>query len=438
MFGNKHDIKKIILVIGDLAAAYLALFATLYLRYGANDFRGEWLRHFQPFSLSFLLWLVVFFIVGLYELDRVRSRLNLLSRLGEALAASFLISLAIFYLSTDYHITPKTNLAIAMAIFGMLVVGWRLLAIKLFARTEFRNTLLFLGDAPEASELCEVLNVNPLLGWTCLGVFAELPSADLPQSDTIIVSHLLGGRETLTRALYGRFFAATTITDFPSFYESIRRSVPASALSEQWVLSNLATRDIAAYDHVKRPLDAALAAILLIPALPIMALVALAVRLGGPGPIFYTQERVGRGGKTFRIIKFRTMRPDAEKEGAVFASKGDPRVTPIGKFLRATRLDELPQLWNILRGEMSFVGPRPERPEFERKLAETMPVFPVRHIIRPGLTGWAQVNDRYAASDEDHLRKLRHDLYYLKHRSLMLDLSVILKTFYSVLKRQGQ
>ena len=171
--------------------------------------------------------------------------------------------------------------------------------------------------------------------------------------------------------------------------------------------------------------------------LPIIPLVALAVRLDSKGPVFFKQERVGRGGETFWVYKFRTMRQDAEAGGAKWAGKDDPRITRIGKFLRKTRLDEIPQLWNVLKGDMSFVGPRPERPEFVQWLNEAIPYYNMRHIIRPGLTGWAQVRYEYGASLEQTKEKLTYDLYYVKHMSLALDLLIAFETIKIVLLRRG-
>jgi exopolysaccharide biosynthesis polyprenyl glycosylphosphotransferase len=171
---------------------------------------------------------------------------------------------------------------------------------------------------------------------------------------------------------------------------------------------------------------------------PIMLLVSAAVSLTSPGPVLYRQERVGLRGHIFRVIKFRSMRQDAEKAtGAVWATKDDRRVTPIGGFLRRTRLDELPQLWNVLRGDMSFVGPRPERPEFVSSLTEEIPFYGQRHSVRPGLTGWAQVRYTYGASLEDAMEKLQYDLYYIKNMSIALDLFIIANTVKTVLMRRG-
>ena len=171
--------------------------------------------------------------------------------------------------------------------------------------------------------------------------------------------------------------------------------------------------------------------------LPFIPFIIMAVRLSSPGPIFFRQIRVGLGGRTFSVIKFRTMRQDAEASGAVWATKNDPRVTSLGGFMRKTRLDEIPQLWNVLRGEMGFVGPRPERPEFVQWLTNDIPYYELRHMIRPGITGWAQVRYQYGASLEDTRHKLEYDLYYIKHLSLGLDLLIMFETIKTIVLRRG-
>jgi len=171
--------------------------------------------------------------------------------------------------------------------------------------------------------------------------------------------------------------------------------------------------------------------------LPFIPLICLAVRLSSPGPIFFSQSRVGQRGRLFNVYKFRTMRQDAEAQGAVWASKDDPRVTPIGRFMRSTRLDEIPQLWNVLRGDMAFVGPRPERPEFVQWLSKEIPFYDLRHMIRPGITGWAQVRYQYGASLEETKRKLEYDLYYVKHQSIGLDLLIMFETIKTIILRRG-
>ncbi len=192
------------------------------------------------------------------------------------------------------------------------------------------------------------------------------------------------------------------------------------------------------YALAKRGLDLLVAIGLGLAVLPTLPLIALAIKLDSPGPIFYAQDRVGLGGKVFRIYKFRTMRRDAERHGAVWASERDPRVTRVGRFLRLTRIDEIPQLWNVIRGDMTLVGPRPERPEFTTELAQTLPGYDKRHGVKPGLTGWAQVCYRYASSVRDTKIKVEYDLYYIKHASLWLDMKILWRTIGVVLGMRGR
>ncbi len=438
MSGGIRSFKTLILAAGDLLAAYGALALALLVRYGQADFAVQWDGHVRPFTVVFAVWFVVFYVVGLYDFDALRSRIELGARAVEGLLAALFISIAVFYAVPSFDIAPKTNLVIAVAFYAALFFGWRTLSMRVFAQDRFRLKVLFLGGGAEAAALCEVLASNPQLGYTCVAALEEGARAELPACDIIVVARGLHGNPEMTERLYRKFFEAVTVVDLPAFYEKIRHSVPESALDERWIVDNLAAQEAAVYEHGKRLFDLLCAALLALPALAIAPFVALTIRIDDRGPVLYRQARVGKGGRVFSILKFRTMRVDAEKHGAAFAQDHDPRVTRVGRFLRATRIDELPQLWNILRGEMSFVGPRPERPEIEAELAKTIPLFPVRHLVRPGLTGWAQVSAPYAATHDDHLLKLRHDLYYLKYRSLALDVAIVLKTAYSVMKRKGR
>jgi len=187
----------------------------------------------------------------------------------------------------------------------------------------------------------------------------------------------------------------------------------------------------------QRLLSLAVSFVALVICLPFLPFIILAVRLSSPGPIFFSQTRVGQRGRLFAVYKFRTMRQDAEENGAVWATKDDPRVTSIGKVMRSTRLDEIPQLWNVLRGDMAFVGPRPERPEFVEWLSKEIPFYDLRHMIRPGITGWAQVRYRYGASLDETKRKLEYDLYYVKNHSIGLDLLIMFETIKTIILRRG-
>lgn len=229
------------------------------------------------------------------------------------------------------------------------------------------------------------------------------------------------------------------IFDYTQFFEKVTEKVPLNSVDAEWflfsegyeILGGLAQR-------MKRLCDLIIAGTILIPALPVMLISAIIIKIESRGPVFFMQERIGKGGEPFKIIKFRSMRSDAEKEGPQWAKEGDNRVTPFGNFMRKTRIDELPQLVNILRGDMSFIGPRPERQHFIDMLEKEIPFYNLRHIIKPGLTGWAQVNYRYGASVQDAYEKLQYDLYYIKNYSVLLDVLIIFMTAKTVLFGKGR
>jgi exopolysaccharide biosynthesis polyprenyl glycosylphosphotransferase len=230
------------------------------------------------------------------------------------------------------------------------------------------------------------------------------------------------------------------VTPMFALYQDLTGRVPVSHLGNNWFVAMPAHVKSTArtYLIVKRMLDIMLASVMLLLAAPFVPFIALAIKLDSPGPVFFTQTRIGMGGKLFKIFKFRSMHQDAEaKLGAVWAEDRDPRITRVGRFLRKSRLDEVPQLWNLLVGDMSFVGPRPERPEFEEELERQIPFYRARRAVRPGLTGWAQVRHGYGNTMFDALRKVEYDLYYIKNESLYLDLLIILRTVAVVLRLGG-
>lgn len=230
----------------------------------------------------------------------------------------------------------------------------------------------------------------------------------------------------------------TRVFDEDSFWEIAFGRVHVDAPDTQWLLSGVGSRDTRMQQVRTRVFDMILAAGLAVLTFPLMLLVAGLIKIDSPGPIMYRQERVGLRGRAFILYKFRSMRQDAEGSGTPqWASESDPRITRLGRLIRYTRIDELPQLANVIRGDMSIIGPRPERPYFVDKLSEAIPVYSLRHFVKPGITGWAQVNASYGASVEDSRVKLMYDLYYIKHRGLLLDLSILLRTLKVVLFQQG-
>ncbi|MBI2637734.1 MAG: exopolysaccharide biosynthesis polyprenyl glycosylphosphotransferase [Candidatus Sungbacteria bacterium] len=256
--------------------------------------------------------------------------------------------------------------------------------------------------------------------------------------DTIVVSENIKENKTLVRMFFEIIPYGVTIIDFPEFYESITGKIPVSLIGEVWFLEHLVEGQKTIFESFKRLVDLFLSMLFLLPALALVFVLCIVIRLDSPGPIFYKQRRVGKGKKIIEIIKLRTMIADAEKEGAKWADENDMRVTRAGGILRKTRLDELPQLWSVLKGDLSIVGPRPERPEFVEVLKNEIPFYEMRLLVKPGLTGWAQVNFPYGASIEDSMEKLQYDLYYIKNRSFFLDINTMLKTFFIIVSRGGR
>ncbi len=273
-----------------------------------------------------------------------------------------------------------------------------------------------------------------------------LPSA-LPLPEIV---HGLGVKEVIVavreqrggvlplRELVDCRISGVPITDLAGMYERVRGEVPIESLKASWLIYGQGFAQGGLRSFIKRAFDLMVSALMLVLALPLMIVTAIAIRLDSPGPVIFRQERVGLGGRRFMCLKFRSMRADAEGDGvARWAIRADTRVTRVGRIIRKLRIDELPQLINVLRGEMSFVGPRPERPEFVKSLKETIPFYDVRHSVKPGITGWAQVRYSYGATVEDARKKLQFDLYYVKNHSLFLDWVILFETVRVVLFREG-
>jgi len=227
------------------------------------------------------------------------------------------------------------------------------------------------------------------------------------------------------------------VEDAVTTYERLAGKILVEDLKPSWLIFSDGFRVSRLRRAVKRVVDLLCALVVFVLSAPAMLLTAIVVRLESPGPILYRQERVGENGRVFTLLKFRSMRIDAEQGTPVWAKDGDERVTRVGRVIRVTRLDELPQLWNVLKGDMSFIGPRPERPFFVQQLAEAVPFYMARHSVRPGLTGWAQVKYRYGSSVEDAVEKLRYDLYYIKHLSLVFDMTILIDTVRVIVSGKG-
>lgn len=436
------DLKKIILIIGDIAILYLSLYLTLILRYNQDSDANIWQSHFWPFTLVYIFWVFIFYLAGLYSESLAKNDYTFYSVLIKAVSISAGAAIAIFYLVPFFAIAPKTNLALNIFIFLTFFTLWRRIYNSIIKSSALLNNIIFIGENKEVMELVKLFKQNPQLGYNIVGVItdtnADIKKIVLEKNAKTVVHARDFAKANLVEALYSLIPLGITVYDLAKFYANTTKKIPVSIIGETWFLENLMESEKNIYEMTKRATDILLSIILGIFAILISPFIVLTISLGSKGGAFYTQKRIGKNGSIFNLIKFRTMIQNAEKTGAQWTKDNDKRVTKIGGFLRKMRIDELPQLINVLKGDMSFVGPRPERPEFIKDLASKIPHYQMRHLTRPGLTGWAQIHQPLGgASIEDSTEKLQYDLFYIKNRSLALDMDIIFKTIMVVLRREG-
>lgn len=443
-----YQLKKLILFIGDILALHVALALTLFVRYRLlSDNSGlspYWQAHWHYFLGVFSIFILVFYINNLYSLRQITSVRRFGKQVLNSVITASLLAILYFYIYPRVDIAPKTNLAIfgIMSLLG--VWAWRYLSLRIMRSAAWRNKLAIIGNNGKINDLIADLKNNPGLGYQISLIFQDLTA--LPQlTDQIISQNIrtviliddFQGSTALSQALFSLLRYKINFISYADFYEQINQKVPVENIQQGWFLENLAEGSKNYFDFFKKTIDWLGGLIILIISLPIWPLLALAVRCSGRGPIIFTQNRIGKNGRHFTIYKFRSMRVDNNDFSAT--AKNDQRITTIGNFLRTSRLDEIPQLINILKGDMSFIGPRPERPELSAELEKQIPFYNTRLLIKPGLTGWDQISGEYhSPSPADTLKKLQNDLYYIKHRSLYLDVTIFLKTIATVIGRKGQ
>ena len=447
---NINKLKRFVLLVGDTLLLYLSLYLTLLLRYGSNFSMTTWQAHIIPFTLLFIIWIVIFFINNLYTVQLVKNDFKFYSYLVQNLLINTLVGFTFFYLApgTFTSLRPFRVLIILVVIYAVLFILWRSIFYRLTTSDKLANNVLFVGINNEALELIEEIKKNKQFGYKVAAIIADevtdIPalqgvhrSKDLTQLQRTIQEHavqtivMVGGSKNdaeVSRYLFETLHLGLTYFSFPDFFERLIGKIPVGSLEKSWFLENLLEGKKVWYEFVKRIEDIFFSVMCGALSLLLIPFIIGAIKITSPGSILFKQVRTGKGGRAFTAMKFRTMIPHAETQGPQWATKDDKRVTRIGKILRKTRLDEIPQFINILKGDMSFVGPRPERPEFVSMLSATIPFYKERLLVKPGLSGWAQINYKYGESVEDAMAKLQYDLFYIKNRSFALDLSIILKT----------
>lgn len=440
--------KKLFFFIGDIFVLHAALALTLFVRYRLfGDISGispHWQGHWRYFIGVFVIFIIVFYINNLYSLRQMASERNFIRRTLSSVIAASLLSIIYFYIYPQVDIAPKTNLAIfaLIALIGFLI--WRRLAYLSLKSSAWQNNLAVIGYNEHVKELIEDMQKRPGLGYQTALVFKDMSELDALRQKildrnirTVILADDFGANPALRQILFSLLRHQVSFISFENFYEQVNGKVPVENINQDWFLENLAEGEKNYFDFAKRSFDYILASIFFLISLPFWILIAILISLNSAGPILFTQMRVGKNGRLFKLYKFRTMRVN-DNDGAITAVN-DKRITLVGKLLRSTRLDEIPQLINILKGQMSFIGPRPERPELSEKLESIIPFYSTRLLIKPGISGWDQISGEYhSATPADTMKKLQNDLYYIKHRSIYLDCSIVLKTVTTVLGRGGR
>lgn len=451
--------RKILLRIFDVISVLLSLYI-VGIAFQFNYFNISETN----FYWTIVLGIYLNFIGSVFEMYNLQVASNQFEVIKSIILTSSITVLLYLLTPIFTPVLPSNRIQILIfyiAVFLALFI-WRMIYVRFFASNRFAKKVILICDKEQLKELVHALEsadphyrvlgfVNSDSGNTKTNDILKIKNIDINSleefvkknsiSEIVIASQKTDG---ITVTLYNQLIHLLEngyiIREYTQVYENITQRIPVQYVSRDFYRYFPFSRSNQnhLYLIIVRFLEVVIALVGLAVGILLIPLVFLGNLIGNKGKLFYTQERVGKNGKIFNIVKFRTMIKNAEKEGAVFATMNDSRVTPFGKILRKSRIDEFPQFYNILKGDMAVIGPRPERPVFVNEIAEVMPFYETRHVIKPGLTGWAQVNYSYGETIEDSLIKLQYDLYYIKHRSLFLDFNIIFKTFSTVLFYRGQ
>lgn len=453
---NKNNFLKFILLTGDVLSAYFALFLALSIRYCDTPYwwTSAQINNFLfHFSFIFLFWIVFLYVLDSYEMPPFRSIFDFIRNLIIFFFLAGVLGIIYFYLRPGVLIAPKTILFLDVLIFSILFCIWRYIFIRILKLDNFKEKIVIIGFRSGLEEIIDnqilsrtgyeisaffapeplfLEQLAPFSNLAKYGVVSDINKLrniiDIEKVGIVVFPRFLKDNQKIVQQIFSNLSLKINYASFASFYENTRKKVSLEVIDEIWFLENLARSEKRIEEIAKRGFDILFSFIGLLITIIIFPFIALAIKLDSRGSIFYSQKRIGRDGVTFTIYKFRTMFMGAEESGPQWAVANDPRITRVGKILRKIYFDEFPQFYNILKGDISFVGPRPERPEFVEKLKKEIPYYDVRHLLQPGFTGWAQINYHYSASVNEAKEKLQYDLYYVKNRNFFMDLGIILKT----------
>ncbi|TSC82454.1 MAG: Sugar transferase [Parcubacteria group bacterium Gr01-1014_20] len=438
--------KNLFLLLVDVVAFYAALFLSLLVRTGQSFSLDQYGPHFKPFSLLLFVWLLIFYIVGLYDLRNFSKRIAYLKIFFMGVLVALAVSPIFFYLYPSLNIAPKSILILLSIFFGLISYYLRELIDRYYLGSKAILKVSIIGKGGDVTELINYLRENPQMGYKVDLWISDYINEDIPdlirkrEVDVVVVPSKLRNDKRLVSEIYRELLKGVDVVSFSEFYETVFGKVSMDELEENWFLEKIKPRD-GFYLFTKRLGDIFLALFIFLVTLIFWPITALIIKLSSKGSVFFMNKRVGLREKNFMVYKFRTMSDGSdkfEKIGENFGvQKNDGRVFGFGKILRKLRIDEWPQVINILKGELSFVGPRADFIDFYYFLKEKIPHYQIRTILLPGLTGWAQVHDKFGSSVEDTRERLAYDIYYIKNRSFVLDFVIGLKTLKTIFTFSG-
>ncbi|GBD34525.1 UDP-N-acetylgalactosamine-undecaprenyl-phosphate N-acetylgalactosaminephosphotransferase [bacterium HR35] len=435
-------LKDLIFFFVDFFTFYLALILALILRHLVN-FNLEILKlHFFPFFIVFVFWFFFFYIFDLYNFKKISFLSEYSKNYLTALFISLLFTILLFYFLPLFQIAPKTLLLLFILIFVPLNLEARSYLLKKIGEKVEKNIAL-IGEARDIDEIENYLLTHQSLGFKKVLRFRRLSEVyeDEENVDYLVVANDILRDEEFSKSLLDKVLKGKVVLSSLVFIENFLNKINLEGLNEEWFLNNVFNKD-EAYEFFKRIIDVLIAGLALIISLPLWPIIILGIKISSPGPIFFKDSRVGKNEKTFILYKFRTMHvaeyKNPKKEKVFGVKEDDPRIFFWGKILRRLHLDELPQALNVLKGDLSLVGPRPDSKPYYDFLKNKIPLYSLRTLIKPGITGWAQINEKTGDSIEEAKERLEYDFYYLKNRNLILDIIIILRTLKIVLTVWGK
>ena len=460
MRSARTKLRTLLLLAAEAGLIFGSLVAATEIRLGTDEaFYTLTARHgFYKAALATFFCLGAFYLYDLYDFVVMHDRRELVLRLIQALGLAW-VALALVFYAVPQAMLGRGISLISLPLALAIMVGWRVSIHWLLGHPNVGERILIVGSGNSALEIAREVLERRDAGFRIVGFVDNRPelvgeslinprvvglTRDLPEIvkredvDRIIVAQAERRGQFPTEQLLALSLGgAVAIEEGAAFYERVTGRVHLNMMRPSWLIFSGRGRQARLAGIIRTLTHRGVALLGALISLPLVLLTALLIKLESSGPVLYKQERVGRNGRPFTIMKFRSMRVDAEKDGPVWATTSDDRTTRVGRIIRMIRVDEIPQFWNILKGEMNFVGPRPERPHFVRQLAQEIPYYEQRHLIPPGLTGWAQIKYPYGASIEDARQKLQYDLYYIKNQSLMLDAVIMFETVKTILLGRG-